>query len=427
MYWIRRSRPSGVSAPDARHERPEGDGRHDEVAVAIPTHHGRGPATGREDALEAAIVDARGPHEVGDDLDDPPPDDDVAHELGGPGVDLAIALLPQPLLIVGGICRQARGFHSTSLGVDQSFEYARVGSPGPGGAALPQKSNISSVRGLRQRWRDPSSHSLKSSVSHRPKRPGGGRSGKSATSSWRLDRIRAVSSGTPRRRSKPLTSIGLPMRSRTRRPKPSQFVPLMATGTTGTPARRAKKAAPVVQGRHDRLADMDATFAGDGECSPGHHERLDPADRLDHVPFVGLVRHGVAGPAHQAVAEPDRHVGFLRPEEIELGRARQRGDQDQRVGPAEVVETEDAGPGRQPLAAFDAKPDEHADQDAGHEVGEARPERREPVRPVAEVHMGVVEVGAVGWRLVIGPSMSREIAAAACASIGGSQGAARTS
>ena len=55
-----------------------------------------------------------------------------------------------------------------------------------------------------------------------------------------LPSARAVASATASRVGRPAIGIGSPTLTRTRPPKRSQLVPLMAIGTSGTPERRAK-------------------------------------------------------------------------------------------------------------------------------------------------------------------------------------------
>src|SRR5207253_8135839 len=122
------------------------------------------------------------------------------------------------------------------LVLDQAVEYARAW-PRDGSASTEHLfySVRASVRD--SGGRAPSGHSLNASVNQRQNRPGGGGSGKSATRPSSRSRTCAVNAATSRRRSRPATSTGGPIRTRTRRPKASQLVPLIATGTIGTPAR----------------------------------------------------------------------------------------------------------------------------------------------------------------------------------------------
>ena len=72
------------------------------------------------------------------------------------------------------------------------------------------------------------------------------------------------------------------------RPNASQLVPLMATGTSGTPARIAKNAAPSFSGRHQPLADVDPAL---------------PRHRQDRAGRRGRPRRGASprsGPGRRA-------------------------------------------------------------------------------------------------------------------------------
>ena len=73
-----------------------------------------------------------------------------------------------------------------------------------------------------------------------PNLPGRLRSGKSAASSRRAARVASVRARTAALVGRPLVGIGSPIRIRTRLPNEYQVVPLMATGTIGTPLRTAK-------------------------------------------------------------------------------------------------------------------------------------------------------------------------------------------
>ena len=180
-------------------------------------------------------------------------------QLGRPGVDLAIALVPETAPILPRIARQPGIAHGPSCASFDGPKYARAQRVGRPSAAPGRSAAGSAVRrparsrpGRSQRRsaasRDPSGQSLNCSVSQRPTRPGGSTAGASATSSWRRVHSSAV--------RPPIASPGrpapdrerLPHPTRTRPPKRSQLVPLMAIGTSGTPDRIAKYAAPSLSG-----------------------------------------------------------------------------------------------------------------------------------------------------------------------------------
>src|SRR5687768_11539429 len=89
----------GDEAAHARNERPEADRGDHDSPLAIASQGRRRSATESERAFEFGFAELRGAPEVGDDLHDPPPLDDVAHELGDPAVDLFVGLVGEPRAI----------------------------------------------------------------------------------------------------------------------------------------------------------------------------------------------------------------------------------------------------------------------------------------------------------------------------------------
>ena len=205
--------------------------------------------------------------------------------------------------------------------------------------------------------REPSGQSLNSSVSQRPTRPGGATGGASATRSCSarpelggqaVDRLAGRPAARPRSARPTLT--------RTRPPKRSQLVPLMAIGTSGTPERSAKYAAPSLSGSRSASPGVDPALAGDRDhaarCRSRATRRV--ASRRSFLP--GLVRDRGAGPDHDPVAAAHAHVLLLRPEEGEARPPRQGRHEHERVRPAQVVEAVDRRSGREPLATLQPGP-----------------------------------------------------------------------
>ena len=194
--------------------------------------------------------------EVLDDPDHAAPDRDVAHELRRPRVDLLVALVREPGCGIPSGRPTGRRRHVISW--PDRAEYAR-----DAGVRSEPRSPA------RRAAAPPSGQSLKTSVTHRPTGPGGGKSGRSATSAWSAVQRRAVSSSTASRRGRPATSIGSPTTTRTRRPSLSQLVPLIAIGTSGTPERSAKYAGPSSRRQQVVLRGVDPALARDREHAAG--------------------------------------------------------------------------------------------------------------------------------------------------------------
>ena len=209
---------------------------------------------------------------------------------------------------------------------------APTGSPGrrwlpqdaiPGSARAPRRPGGSCARLGRGRrpapspspsaGRAPSGHSLNSSVSHRPNRPGGGVGEVGDQLQQRL--LRASGERRDRLRvARPSAGIGSPTRIRTVRPKPSQLVPLIATGTIGTPARSAKNAVPSASGRSSRSPRWIRPSPKMTMTQPSSSTRWTRRAVSSRSVFSG--RYGIAKPAHddQPVPAADGHVRLLRPE-----------------------------------------------------------------------------------------------------------------
>ncbi len=220
--------------------------------------------------------------------------------------------------------------------------------------------------------RRPSGQSLNSSVTHRPKRPGGGSSRPSASSASRAARISAVRASTAWRVGRPRCSIGLPTRTRMVLPKRNQPVPDRPTGTIGTPARKAKNATPSLIGSSARSPAWMRPSGAIARRAPLVEHAFDAAGRLQEIGMLGVVRDAAAGPGDEPVADADGHVGLTGTEEPEVRTGREAGHDDERIRPALVVEAEDRRTRGKCLAL-------HADAHVGmHE--QADPERGEPVR-----------------------------------------------
>src|SRR3954454_10474977 len=162
---------------DARNERPEGDRRHDQVTAGVTADRRRRTTTGSEHAFEFTLVELCCAPEVLDDADDTAADRDVPHQLRCPRVDLLVWLVTKPAAVLGGICREAGGCHKTSCRCRPSMPETSFRSDGR--RRRDQLPCAGSPSGGRS-GREPSGQSLKTSVSHRPTGPGGGRSSKSA-------------------------------------------------------------------------------------------------------------------------------------------------------------------------------------------------------------------------------------------------------
>ena len=171
----------------------------------------------------------------------------------------------------------------------------------------------------------------------------------------------------PRASRGPLPGCGSPTRTRTRARTPSQLVPLIAIGTIGTPARRAKYAGP-------RPAAAARARRG-GSAPPPKitidpavvEHALDPARGLDQVGLLRAVRDRRSRSTRSAGSgRPRAMSSSLGPNIATFGLRGQHREQHQRVGPVEVVEARRSpGPGGEALAALEP----HAEH-AAHEDGQ---------------------------------------------------------
>src|SRR4029079_8411998 len=87
---------------------------HHQVALGITTDDRRGPTARSERPFDIHVVQFGGGVQVLDDPDDPAALRDVAHQLRGPGVDLVVALVLEPLPILLGVGRQTGRCHGSS-------------------------------------------------------------------------------------------------------------------------------------------------------------------------------------------------------------------------------------------------------------------------------------------------------------------------
>ena len=285
--------------------------------------------------------------EVLDDLDHATADHDVPQQLGGPGVDLVIALLGEPravFLLAGRQPVASTGRVCQRSAVDPAR--IRHGS---------KRDPATGRRGERRLTRT-SGHSLNSSVSQRPKRPGTGSSGASGTRSWSACQVARVAASTASRFGRPLTGTGSPTSTRTRPPNESQLVPRMATGTRGTPERIAKYAAPSLSGRSSTRARG---------CGPPRRSRH--PTRLEHRPVRRVASRRSFLPGLYGIAAPSTIISRLRPRRSSPPPSDRRSTaaagsadrhQDERIDPVQVVEAVDRGAWKMP--ATDDRPEQGA-------------------------------------------------------------------
>ena len=102
-YSISRSRPSGTWERMPGTSAHSATAGHHEAALGV-TADGRGrPAAGSEHPFEFPLRQLGRSAEVLDDADDAAADGDVAHHLGGPGVDLGVGLLREAGAVLGAV------------------------------------------------------------------------------------------------------------------------------------------------------------------------------------------------------------------------------------------------------------------------------------------------------------------------------------
>ena len=89
--------------PDPGNQRPQGDGRDHQAALRVVTDRRRRPAAGSEHPFEFLLGELGRAAEVIDEADQDETDGDVAHHLGGPGVDLGVGLLGETGAVLGGV------------------------------------------------------------------------------------------------------------------------------------------------------------------------------------------------------------------------------------------------------------------------------------------------------------------------------------
>src|SRR3990172_635279 len=239
----------GRARAQARNERVQRDRRDHQLSRRVAPDGGRGTAARSEHMFEFTFTKAGRRTERLDDPDDTAALGDVPHQLRGPCVQLSVRLLGQACSVLLRIGRQAAGSHASSSSRRCQSWSGSIGSmPEATGCAAAAASAAAASAAARE----PSGQSLKRSVSHRPNRPGRARSGASATRASRAASVRAVSAPIASLVGRPEASIGTPTRTRSRPRKPSHDSPFSATGTMGTPARKAKYAAPAWSGRSAR-------------------------------------------------------------------------------------------------------------------------------------------------------------------------------
>ena len=183
--------------------------------------------------------------------------DDVAHQLGGPGVDLLVALLGEPGAILLRVGRQTGRCHGSSWRSVGSVvaEYARRRRRAP---AIVRRASAASRRALRPVVEQLGQPAPEAARARR-------RSGASATRSWSAVQ---VALGQRRRRA---SRVG-PALERRSAPPPgrgpgrrtaSQLVPLIATGHERHAGAQREVRRPLAQRQELALARVDPALAGD--------------------------------------------------------------------------------------------------------------------------------------------------------------------
>ena len=261
-----------------------------------------GPPPDANTRSKSASLRAAGRAEVVDDPGHAAALGHVPHQLGRPGVDLLVALLAEARLVLRRVGRQTGACHGPSccVVVRPSMPDRPPQAPVP---SLVGWADHGGQRGL-ARTLGP----LVEQLGEAPTDRSGRRHGRGIGEQGQQRHAQRLGRGRDRRpvRADPSPMIGSPTRTRTRPPKRSQLVPLMAIGTSGTCERRAKYAGPSLSGSRPVSSGPIRPSPAIATTPAGVDHGRDAPRRLEQVVLAGLVRDGRPGPGHQSIATARR-------------------------------------------------------------------------------------------------------------------------
>ncbi len=173
----------------------------------------------------------------------------------------------------------------------------------------------------------------------------------------------AVSAATDSREARPTGWMGSPTRTRIVRRNPSQLVPLIAIGTIGTPPRSAKNAVPSASGRSSRSPRWMRPSPKMTMTQPSASTFWTRRVVSSRSVFSG--RYGMPKPAHtiSLLRPPFVMSASLGPNIASFGFAGRNAQQDQRIGPVEVVAAVHRRAVGQPVGALEADAEQQPDDE----------------------------------------------------------------